>query len=95
MTGAEDRRAGLELLRRRRSWGIWSGDGLGGLGERGDEGLVGASRFELKEKSEEMRLADLTGADNILGSLTVGEKEEKSQPKLDDNCKSRSSESRG
>ena len=62
----------------RRSWGIWSGDGLGRLGERGEEGLVVASLFELKEKSEEMRLADLTGADNILGSLTVGEKEEKS-----------------
>lgn len=44
---------------------------MGGTGERGEEGETESSRLGLepKEKREEIRFADLTGADNMSAVL--------------------------
>lgn len=47
-----------------------------GFGELGDEGME-LSRFDPREKSEDIRLADLTGADNILKAHCILEKRKK------------------
>lgn len=58
-------REGREALRGRvASWGCCSGEDLGKPGETGDEEME-PSLLEPRENSEDMRLADLTGADSI------------------------------
>ena len=62
---------------------------MGGTGERGEEGDTESSRLGLepKEKREEIRFADLTGADNMSAVLVRKEdvkKKKKKGTKLED-----------
>ena len=62
---------------------------VGGTGERGEEGETESSRLGLepKEKREEIRFADLTGADNMSAVLVRKEdvkKKKKKGTKLED-----------
>lgn len=56
---------GREALRGRASCGSWSGEeGFGRFGDAGDDGIE-LSLLDPRENRDEMRLADLTGADSI------------------------------